>query len=157
MKPDYRVEILVSFNFADVHLAEALHASLFVLEPDHQIVLSPASYGAVLFNETIAQGISEADAFLLLVGPNGLSGWQEIEFDFALKRKIHDAHFPVIPVLAGKANVPSSLISYDLKWIQAPVVTDVAILRRLLEMARKEWASGAQSSGHIMAWPRKAR
>jgi hypothetical protein len=142
------VELLVSFNFEEVHLAEALHASLFVLEPNHRTVLSPASYGAVLFAENIAQGISEADAFLLLVGPGGLSRWQEIELDLALKRKTYDAHFPVVPILAGKADMPSSLIPYDLKWMRLPVLTDPTMLRRLFEVVQNEWAGRAQSFGH---------
>lgn len=131
------MEILVSFNFYDVHLAEALRANLFMLEPEQQIVLSPTSYGAVMFKENIAQGISEADAFVFVVGPNGISRWQEIELDLALKRKAHDAHFPLVPILAGEADMPRSLITYDLKWMPAPVVTDRTMLRRLLRRGRK--------------------
>jgi hypothetical protein len=126
------VEILISFNFEDVHLAEALRASLFLTQPDQQIVLSPASYGAVLFKENIAAGVYEADAFLVLVGPNGMSSWQEIEFGFALERHRAQRNFPLTGVLAGNGRVPGDLVSLGLNWINVPVVTDRKMLGRLL-------------------------
>lgn len=126
------MELLISFNFDDVHLAEAFRASLFVLEPDRQIVLSPASYGAVLFNENIAAGVDEADGFVLLIGPKGISSWQEIEFAIALERQRRDRHFPVVAVLAARSRVPPELIPLGLNWMQMPVVTDRTMLRRLL-------------------------
>jgi hypothetical protein len=136
------VELLISFNFDDVHLAEALRAGLFVLQPDHQTILSPASYGAVLFTENIAAGVDEADAFLLLIGPNGISSWQQIELGIALERRKRDRNFPLVAVLAGKSEVPLKLISLGLNWIKLPVVTDRAMLRRLLgefQIDRTQW------------------
>lgn len=126
------MELLISFNFDDVYLAEALRAGLFALEPDHHIILSPASYGAVLFKENITAGIDEADAFLLLAGPNGISSWQETELGIALERRERDCNFPLVAVLAGKSEVPPGLISLGLNWIKLPVVTDRVMLRHLL-------------------------
>jgi hypothetical protein len=127
-----RVEILISFNVDDVHLAEALRASLFMLEPNHQFVLSPASYGAVLFRENIAAGVTEADAFLLLIGPQGISSWQEIEFGIAVERNKQDRYFPLVAVLAAHSQVPPSLIPFGLNWFTLPVMTDRTMLRQLL-------------------------
>jgi hypothetical protein len=126
------VELLISFNVDDVHLAEALRASLFMLEPERQFILSPASYGAVLFRENIAAGVAEADAFLLLIGPQGISPWQDIEFGIALERNKQDRHFPLVTVLAAHSQVPPSLIPLHLNWLTLPVMTDRAMLRRLL-------------------------
>ena len=131
MAEDKCMEILVSFNFQDVHLAEALRAGLFLFEPDRHIVLSPASYGAVLFEKNIAAGVYEADAFLFLVGPSGISDWQKTELDFALDRRKYDVHFAVMPVLAGNSQVPAGLMAYDFRWIQLPVVTDRTALARV--------------------------
>jgi hypothetical protein len=131
------VELLISFNFDDVHLAEAVYASLFVLEPDRQFVLSPTSYGAVLFEENIAAGVYEADAFALLVGPKGLSSWQEVELGVALERNRQDPDFSVVGVLAGNSSVPSNLVTAGLKWINLPVVTDRTMLRNLLREFQK--------------------
>jgi hypothetical protein len=126
------VELLISFNFDDVHLAEALRASLFMLEPERQFILSPASYGAVQFKENIAAGVDEADAFLLLIGPQGISPWQEIEFGIALERNKRDRSFPLVAVLAAHSEVPADLIPLGLNWLTLPVMTDRTMLRRLL-------------------------
>ncbi len=126
------MELLISFNFDDVHLAEALRASLFLVQPDQQIVLSPACYGAVFFEENIAAGVYEADAFLLLIGPKGVSRWQEIECGIARERNKQDSNFPVLAVLAGNSQVPQNLIPFGMSWIKLPVVTDRTMLRRLL-------------------------
>ena len=130
------MEILISFNFEDVHLAEALQASLFMLDPDRQIVLSPASYGAVMFKQNIASGVYEADALVLLVGPKGISRWQKTELEIALQRQSEESNFPLVPLLAGNAQVPGILIPYDLKWMKLPVVTDRKMLRLLLDEIR---------------------
>jgi hypothetical protein len=126
------VELLISFNFDDVHLAEALRASLFMLQPEYQFVLSPASYGAVLFKENIAAGVDEADAFLILIGPEGISPWQEIEFGFAFERNKRNRNFPLVTVLAAHSPAPPSLLPLSLNWIEMPVLTDRTMLRRLL-------------------------
>jgi hypothetical protein len=126
------VELLISFNFDDVHLAEALRASLFVLEPEHQFILSPASYGAVLFKENIAAGVDEADAFLLLIGPQGISSWQKIEFAIARERNKRDRNFPLVAVLAAHSRVPADLVRLGLNWLELPVLTDRTMLSRLL-------------------------
>jgi hypothetical protein len=132
------VELLISFNFDDVHLAEALRASLFVIEAEKQIILSPASYGAVMFEANIAAGVDEADALLLLVGPKGISSWQAIEFSIALERRKRDRNFPIVAVLAGDSQVPDDLIPLRLNWIKLPVVTDRTMLRRLLDECTAE-------------------
>lgn len=126
------MELLISFNFDDAYLAEALRASLFMLQPQDQFVLSPASYGAVLFEENIVVGINEADAFLLLIGPRGISSKQEIEFGIAFKRNKRDRNFPLVAVLAAHSQIPTNLIPVDLSWIKMPVVADQTMLRRLL-------------------------
>jgi hypothetical protein len=142
-------ELLISFNFEDVHLAEALRASLFVLQPDRQIVLSPASYGAVLFRQNIAKGVYEADEFLLLIGPKGISSWQEIELGFALERSERESDFSVVAALVGKSRVPYDLGPIKLNWIELPVVTDRTMLNRLLGELQKgaEFAANPRHDG----------
>ena len=127
--------VLLSFNYQDRFLAEALRASLFVLEPEWQFFLSPASYGAVKFEENVAQGIYEDDALLCLVGPSGFSYWQEIEARIALTRSHRDSSFSVVPVLAAGAARPSFLES--LNWIEIPVVTDRTALLWLIKAIKR--------------------
>jgi hypothetical protein len=127
------LSVLLSFNYKDRFLAEALRASLFVLEPNLQFFLSPASYGAVMFEENVAQGIYEDDAFLFLVGPSGVSHWQEIESRIALDRSQRDSSFSMVPVLTAGAMRPAHSFLEVLNWIQIPVVTDRTALRWLIK------------------------
>lgn len=134
-----RMDVLLSFNKEDCHLAEALRAGLFMLEPDldvMEIILSPICYGAVLFEQTIADGVREADRFLLLVGRRGVSKWQEIECKLALARRRQEGSFAVIPVLASNGKRPAIEIMRELNWIEVPVVTDRRALRWILEALR---------------------
>lgn len=135
--PGSDLSILLSFNYKDRFLAEAMRASLFVLEPNLQCFLSPASYGAVMFEENVAQGVYEDDALLLLVGPSGLSHWQEIESRIALDRRRRDCSFSVVPVLAAGAVRPEHSFLESLNWIEIPVVTDRTLLRRLIKAIKK--------------------
>jgi hypothetical protein len=133
------MEVLLSFNKADCHLAEALRATLFMLEPDlgvMEIILSPACFGAVQFEESIANGVREAGQFLLLVGPRGISKWQGIECKFAFARRSQDSSFAVIPVLAANAERPSTEILRDLNWIEVPVVTDRRAVQWIIRALR---------------------
>lgn len=133
------MEVLLSFNKEDCHLAEALRAGLFMLEPDldvMEIILSPICYGAVQFEQTVADGVREADRFLLLVGPRGVSKWQEIECKFALARRRQESSFAVIPVLASNGKRPAIEVMRELNWIEVPVVTDRRALRWILEALR---------------------
>lgn len=133
------VEVLLSFNEADCHLAEALRATLFMLEPDldlMEVILSPACYGAVQFEDTIATGVREADRFLLLIGPHGVGKWQAIECRLALARSREERKFSVIPVLAANGKQPSTEIMRNLNWIEVPIVTDRKAARWILEALR---------------------
>jgi hypothetical protein len=146
------LEILLSFNKDDCHLAEALRASLFILEPNPDvmdIILSPACYGALQFEETIANGVREADRFLLLVGPRGVGKWQEIEYKFAFARRCQESSFDVIPVLAANGGRPSIETMRDLNWIEMPIVTDrraVRWIREALGAARSDISRALNSS-----------
>jgi hypothetical protein len=127
------VEILISFNYDDRHLAEALRASLFVLAPDFdviQFILSPTSYGAVRLDKNVAAGVYEADVYVLVVGPRGIGRWQVRECEIALERRRNDPSFLVFPVLAAAGSqAPTQDYLRDLDWISMPVVTDRTILR----------------------------
>ncbi len=130
------LRVLISFNFKDAALAEALRASLFTLDPDLQIALSPASYGAVYRRSTVANGIVETDAFLLLIGPSGIGPWQDVEYRFALERNLEDGGFAVIPVLAAASQVPQFSLPPNRTWIEAPVIVDPRILDRIIAALR---------------------
>jgi TIR domain len=130
------MEVLLSFNYDDCHLAEALRATLFMLEPNldvMEIILSPACYGGVHFEENIARGIEEADRFLIVVGPHGVGKRQEIECKLAFARKCRERDFIVLPVLAAEGRRPTTEMLRDLNWIEMPVVTDRRAARWLIK------------------------
>lgn len=131
-----QMEVLLSFNYDDCHLAEALRATLFMLEPNldvMEIILSPVCFGAVHFEENIARGVDEADRFVVVVGPHGVGKWQEIECKLAFARKCRDRDFIVIPVLAAEGRRPKTEMLRDLNWIEMPVVTDRRAARWLIK------------------------
>ena len=132
------MRVLISFNLKDVALAEAIRASLFVVDCDLEIVLSPASYGAVFWRANIANGISEVDAFVLLIGPNGIGPWQEVEYHIALNRHMRDGRFAVVPIIAAGSQVPRASFLRSLNFVEAPVITDRSMLRRLVGALKGE-------------------
>jgi hypothetical protein len=73
------VRIFLSFNSKDTAFAEALRASISRIEPGAQFFFSPISLGSGLWLPKLAEQIAEAEAFLLLIGPNGIGPWQEVE------------------------------------------------------------------------------
>lgn len=130
------MEVLVSFNYDDRHLAEALCATLTMLRPNPDamdVILSPACYGAVQFEENIVGGIAEADRLLIVVGPRGVGRWQEIECKIAFVRECRDPSFAVIPVLAAEGEPPTTELFRRVNWIEMPVVTDRRVARWLIK------------------------
>jgi hypothetical protein len=107
------VRIFLSFNSKDVALAEAIRVGLSRLEPDANIFFSPISLGSGLWLPKLADEITEADAFLLLIGPQGVGPWQKIEYFTAFDRHVNDKGFALVPVIAAGAQelgVPASII-----------------------------------------------
>jgi hypothetical protein len=60
----------------DTALAEAIRMGLGRLEPGADVFFSPASLGSGFWAPKLAAEIGAADAFLLLIGPGGISPWQ---------------------------------------------------------------------------------
>lgn len=132
------VRVLLSFNAKDLYLAQAFRASLYMFGPKLEVFFSPASVDTVLFeqDDDLEQrapvDVAHADAFLLLVGPNGLGDWQVRECSVALARSARDDKFILVPVLAAGGRAPQGL-ACDAIWIEAPVVTDRDMLRKVID------------------------
>lgn len=127
----YLVRALMSFDLADVSLIEAFRAGIFMFAPDLEVFFSP-----VVFDEHRALKVNDADAFLLFIGEQGLSSRQLQECHTAIERNKRDDRFVVVPVLAAGARVPDAL-PRDLNCIEAPVVTDRDMLRRVVDALSK--------------------
>jgi hypothetical protein len=119
------LRIFLSFHSKDQALAEALSAGLNRLEPGADIFFSPVSLGAGFWQPKLAEEIAAADAFLLLIGPGGIGLWQDVEYNEAFDRHLHEKdRFPLIPVIAANAKVPGLPFLRRLNWVEAPVVVN---------------------------------
>jgi hypothetical protein len=143
------VRVLLSFNPEDAAFAEAFRASLFVASPDMEVFVSP-----ILFAEDDRPlALKHAEAFLLFVGPRGLTDQQQQEYDAAIQLSVKNAKFTVVRVLAAFAQVPD-VLPRNLTWIEAPVVTDQKMLQQVIDALQQYGAltdglEANQSTGPI--------
>jgi TPR repeat protein len=135
------VRIFLSFNSKDVAFAEAIRAGLSRIESGAQIFFSPISLGAGFWLPKLAEGIVQADAFLLLIGPKGIGPWQEVEYFTAFDRHVNDKRFALVPVMVAGAEAPGLSFLRTLNW--APVITEDKALHRLLAALNGETVASA--------------
>lgn len=125
----YRPKAFLSYSQADrnlaVRIAEGLRASGIETWFDQWEILP----GDSLIQKIFAEGLSGADAFIVLISPNSVSSrWVQQELDVALIRRIEGVT-RIIPVISGEVQIPESL--RPLKWIRIDEDFDSA-LRQLL-------------------------
>src|SRR4051794_11201642 len=79
----------LSYNSQDLALMQGLEAALRRKDPDANIYFAPKTVrvGGFWLPE-LAKAVTEATAFVLLVGKNGLGPWQVIEYYEALGRRV---------------------------------------------------------------------
>jgi hypothetical protein len=96
----------LSYNSQDLALMQGVEAALRRADTDAKIFFAPTSLRAGGFwVPELAKGITEATAFVLLVGEKGIGPWQVIEYYEALDRRLkHD--FPVVLVLLDGQPAP---------------------------------------------------
>lgn len=91
-----------SFHSRDQALAGAVKAGLERIDPAAKVFFSQVLLGAGFWLPKLAEAIAEADAFLLLVSPEGVGPWELPEY-FEGAHRIQDARrgrrrgFPVAP------------------------------------------------------------
>lgn len=132
------LRILLSYNAVDAWLAEALRASLFMLEPEMDFVLWPDPFSAPSQRCSKSACMREFDALLLLAGPSGLSASQEVEWMSGTRRAAQDDKFMLLPVLAGYSGLPQQVGLKEREWFRAPVVTDRDTLRDLIRLLKTQ-------------------
>ena len=132
------MRVFLSFNSKDKSFAEAIRAGLSKIAPDAQIFFSPISLGAGFWLPKLAEGIADADAFLLLIGPKGIGPWQEVEYFTAFDRHVSDKRFALVPVMAAGAEAPGLSFLRTLNWVEAPDITEDKVLHGLLAALKGE-------------------
>jgi hypothetical protein len=87
----------------------------------------------------LAAEIAATDAFLLLIGPGGVGPWQELEYQEAIDRHVHEKErFPVVPLIAAGANAPGLPFLRRLNCVESPIVTEDKALHRVLAALKGE-------------------
>ena len=100
----------LSYHSPDQALAERLKAALERKDTGADVFFAPSSLRAGGFwSNTLAEEITRADAFILLVGERGVGNWQVLEYDEALDKRISSPDFPVILVLLEGQTAPDLL------------------------------------------------
>jgi hypothetical protein len=129
------LRIFLSFNSKDLKLAEALRDGLLRLEHG-DIFFHPLSITAGFWLPKLAEKIADTDAFILLIGPNGIGPWQAVEYYAAFQRYVEDKQgdkrFPVVPATVAASELPGLPFLGTLDRIEAPAGTNDEVLHRLL-------------------------
>src|SRR6516164_4545999 len=137
------MRIFLSFNSKDMVLAEVMRDRLTAFEPTFQIYFSPVSIGTGLWLPKLGEQLDHADAFLLLIGPQGVGPWQEVEYFTAFDRHVHDKRFVLVPVIAAGAAAPGLPLLRTLNWVEAPVVTEDKTVHRLVAALKGDTVDSA--------------
>ena len=126
----------LSYHSPDQALAERLKAALERKDTEALVFFAPSSLRAGGFwSRALAEGIAQADAFILLVGEKGVGDWQELEYDEAIDKRVKFPDFPVILVLLEGQTAPGLSFLRRLHWIITPDPSSEKDVARLLDAA----------------------
>ena len=124
----------LSYHSPDQALAEQLKAALERKDADAHVFFAPSNLRAGGFwSGALAEGIAEADAFILLVGERGVGNWQVLEYGEALDRRTKSLDFPVILVLLEGQIAPGLPFLRQLHWIVTPDPASEKTVAKLLD------------------------
>lgn len=122
----------LSYNSADQALAERLTTAIERKDPTSSVFFAPKSLQVGGFwSAQLAQQVSEATAFILLVGERGLSNWQVFEYDEALERRAKSPDFPLVVVLLEGQTAPGLPFLRLLPWV---VTTDPVLDKSVAQL-----------------------
>lgn len=135
----------LNFNSSDRALAEGLKTSI-----EHKDVGSSVFFDATnlraggYWQPALAKGIDEADAFVLLVGEEGLGPWQTLEFYEAHHKHVKSPDFPVVLMLLDGQAAPGLPFLRHLQWIVSADPTSEKDVARLIDAAAGTRAQPSQ-------------
>ena len=132
----------LSFNSSDRALAERLKVSIERRDSGSRVFFDATSLRAGgYWQPALAQGIDEADAFVLLVGEKGLGPWQRLEYYEAHDKHVKSPEFPVVLMLLDGHAAPGLPFLRQLHWIVTADPTSEKDVARLIDAAA---GTGAQ-------------
>jgi hypothetical protein len=122
----------LSYNSQDFALMQTLEAALQRNDPSAQIFAAPRSLRAGGFwMPQLADAMTQATIFVLLVGEKGISPWQELEYYEALDRRVNG----VVVLLEGQT-APGLPFLRDLQWIVTANPASEQCVARLIEISK---------------------
>ena len=137
----------LSYHSPDYALAEQLKAAIERQDPTSRVFFAPTNLRAGGFwSAQLAQEIADATAFVLLVGEGGIGGWQVLEYDEALDKRVKFPDFPLMLVLLEGQIAPGLPFLRRLHWIVTPDPTSEKNVARLFDALSGE-AQGLASFG----------
>jgi conflict system STAND superfamily ATPase/TIR domain-containing protein len=126
----------LSYHSRDQALARRLKATLEQKDTGARVFFAPSSLRAGSFwSKALADQIAQADAFILLVGENGVGNWQVLEYDEALDKRVNVPDFPIILVLFEGQTAPGLPFLRRLHWIISPDPSSEKDVARLVDAA----------------------
>ena len=126
----------LSYNSQDLALTQGLDTALRSRDAEAEVFFAPTSLRAGGFwLPELAKGISDATAFLLLVGKKGLGPWQVMEYYEALDRRVKQHDFPVILVLLNGQPAPGLPFLRQLHWIISADPASEQSVEKILDAA----------------------
>ena len=133
----------LSYNSRDQALAERLKTAIERKDGTSRVFFAPAQFRAGGFwLKQVTDEISDATAFVLLLGEYGVGDWQVLEYGEALDRRVRSPDFPVVLVLLEGQTAPGLPFLRHLEWI---VTADPASERSISQLMRA--AAGVSTTG----------
>ena len=124
----------LSYHSPDQALAERLKAAIERRDEGSSVFLAYKSLRAGgYWQQALADEITQANAFILLVGPSGIGAWQVPEYNEAQDRSVKDHAFPVILVLLEGQTAPGLPFLRQFNWIITADPTCEQDLGRLMD------------------------
>lgn len=124
----------ISYHSPEGVLALQLRAAILRGDPNSSVFFAPSNLRAGGFwSSQLAKEISDATAFILLVGPQGIGNWQVMEYNAALDRRVNSPDFPLVLVLLEGQPAPALGFLPQLHWIVTPDPASDQVVARLLD------------------------
>lgn len=108
----------LSYHSPDRLIAERLKSAIECKDPTSHIFFAPTNLrGGGFWSNQLAKEISDATAFVLIVGEAGVGPWQVLEYDEALDKSVNQTAFPLILLLLDGQTAPGLPFLRRFHWI----------------------------------------
>jgi formylglycine-generating enzyme required for sulfatase activity len=127
-------KLFLSYHSPDEPLALRLKEAVKQKDATADVFFAPTELRAGgLWSKQLAKAITNATAFVLLVGERGVGDWQVFEYDEALDRSVKSPDFPLIVVLLEGQTAPGLPFLRRFHWIVSADPTSTKDIGRLFD------------------------